>query len=178
MTYTFVLLMQYLQKCTCIYILTTYNCFIHHHTVQYHAVIGVLFKCQVQLQYIFLVCIGDVLSIACEPRRGLACVNSDQQSGKQCNDYRVRYLCPEGTIPDTRGIVCDEFTETSFTDRDNPGGHCDCETVNSPQSSCPGSATPAGIRCNDVTTGGDFAVFGQKMTCKPDVSEHNNIIAT
>ncbi|XP_064404368.1 uncharacterized protein LOC135349713 [Halichondria panicea] len=111
---------------------------------------------------------GDSLAVACEPRGGLACINSDQRLGKQCNDYRVRYLCPEGSIPDTRGIVCNDFYETSFTDRDNPGGHCDCETVNLPKNSCLGGATPAGIRCNDVRTNKDFAVFGQKMTCKPD----------
>ena len=122
----------------------------------------------------FLFCIGDFLSVACEPRGGLACINSDQRLGKQCNDYRVRYLCPEGSIPDTRGIVCNDFYETSFTDRDDPSGRCDCETVNLPKNSCLGGATPAGIRCNDVRTNRDFAVFEQKMTCKPDVSEHNS----
>ncbi len=85
----------------------------------------------------------------------------------------MRYLCPEGSIPDTRGIVCNYFYETPFTDRDNPSGRCDCETINRPQNPCPGGAAPAGIRCNDVRTSRDFAVFGQRMTCKPDVSEHN-----
>ncbi len=85
----------------------------------------------------------------------------------------MRYLCPEGSIPDTRGsIVCNYFYETPFTNCDDPSGRCDCETINRPQNSCPGGAALAGIRCNDVRTSRYFAVFGQKMTCKPDVSEH------
>ena len=119
-----------------------------------------------------MICIGDVFAIACEPRRGLACINNWQKSGKKCDDYKLRYLCPEGSIQDTRGIVCSEFCDTAFVDRDNPSGHCDCEVVNDGQKSCPGGATPAGIRCNDKCTGRDYAEFKQNITCKPDVSQH------
>ncbi len=82
----------------------------------------------------------------------------------------MRYLCPEGTIQDTRGIVCGVFCDTPFRDRDNPSGRCDCEIVNYGKKSCPGGSDPVGIRCNDVLTGKDYAQFGQNITCKPEVN--------
>ena len=95
------------------------------------------------------------------------CKNSDQPGGKQCKDYRVRFLCPEGTIKDTKGIQCQEFCETPFYDRDNPSGKCDCEQLSLGPYSGP---TPVGIRCIDRATGKDHQDICQKMTCKPDVS--------
>ncbi len=109
---------------------------------------------------------GNFLAHACTPRTGLICVNSHQKSGKQCEDYRLRYLCPQGSIQDKTGIECRTFCDTGFTDDDNPSGYCDCERG----PSCPGGVAPAGIRCLEVKTNKDYKQLGQNITCQPDVS--------
>ena len=118
----------------------------------------------ITLHYIYA---GNRFAIDCDPRKGLACINSEQTGGGRCQDYRVRFLCPEGTIQDTRGIQCQDFCETPFYDRDNPGGYCDCEQRSLGPYFGP---TPVGIRCIERTTGKDYQDIGQRMTCTPLVS--------
>ncbi|CBY06830.1 unnamed protein product [Oikopleura dioica] len=40
---------------------------------------------------------GDVFKFF-SPRKGLLCEDSDQTTGYKCDDYKVRYLCPQETI--------------------------------------------------------------------------------
>ena len=102
-------------------------------------------------------------TVRCESRVGLVCINSDQ-SDRYCRDYRVRFLCPAGTIPDTTGTSCATYCETQWLDRDNPSGYCDCETLNDFSSSqiC---QNPIGIKCRERSTGQDYQDVGQNMTC-------------
>lgn len=113
---------------------------------------------------------GDVLGYDCEPRKGLACVNSQQPAGKTCEDYRVRFLCPADALNSTDGFECQDYCETDFLDRDDPGGYCDCETFSLSGYTGP---TPVGIRCREKATGKDYEEVGQTMTCKPEVSVAN-----
>ena len=94
---------------------------------------------------------------------GLICRNSDQ-SDRYCHDYRVRFLCPAGTILDTHGITCYRYWETQWLDRDDPSGQCDCETLNDFGSSqtCP---NPVGVKCRVRSTGQDYQDVGQNMIC-------------
>ena len=102
-------------------------------------------------------------TVTCVPRVGLVCMNSDQSDG-YCRDYRVRFLCPADTIQDTTGISCTTYCETQWLDRDNPSGHCDCETIRdfNPSQICP---NPIGIKCREISTGQDYRDVGQTMTC-------------
>ena len=121
---------------------------------------------------------GNRFAIDCDPRKGLACINSQQPGGKRCADYRVRFLCPAGTIQNTRGIVCRNYCETPFYDRDNPSGHCDCEQRSLGPYSGP---IPVGIRCIERKTGKDYQDIGQRMTCTPLVStpvKEDSVMAT
>ena len=102
--------------------------------------------------------------MTCLAHDGLVCQNAKQSDGNCDQDYRVRFLCPAGTIQDTTGISCTSYCETEWLDRDNPGGYCDCETIRdfSPSQICP---NPIGIKCRERTTGQDYQDVGQTMTC-------------
>ena len=108
--------------------------------------------------------LGETFMPNCEPRFGLACQN-DQQEDKYCQDYRVRFLCPAGTVQDVEvETECQDYCFTNWLDRDNPSGYCDCELISSFHSSqtCP---NPVGIECREKQTKRDYQDVGQKMLC-------------
>ena len=106
-------------------------------------------------------CTGE--TVTCLAHKGLVCQNAKQSDGN-CLDYRVRFLCPAGTIQDTAGISCSSHCETLWLDRDDPSKTCDCETIRdfSPSLVCP---NPIGIKCRERSTGQDYLDIGQTMTC-------------
>lgn len=114
---------------------------------------------------LLLTYIGE--TVTCEPRIGLICKNSDQ-GDSYCQDYHVRFLCPQGTIQDTTGISCKSYTLTAWLDRDNPSGTCDCETLKdfSYSQTC---SNPVGVRCREKSTKQDYQDVGQTMTCNTRV---------
>ena len=107
--------------------------------------------------------IGEYFAVNCEPRKGLVCKKSEQPDGA-CHDYRVRFLCPHGTIQDTTGITCRHYCHTQWLDRDNPSGYCDCETLR--DFDCSQTCrNPVGVRCRDKNTALDYQSVGQNMFC-------------
>lgn len=112
--------------------------------------------------YFFFAYTGEKFHVDCEPRQGLVCRNSDQ-SDRYCQDYRVRFLCPAGTISYSQS-TCVNYCPTRWLDRDNPSGVCDCETLKdfSPSQTCP---NPVGIKCRHRSTRKDYQDVGQKMIC-------------
>ena len=107
-------------------------------------------------------------TVTCEPRTGLICKDSEQSNGDCRTDYRVRFLCPQGTIEDTSGISCNIYVLTSWLNRDDPTGQCDCETLEEFSSSLTCS-DPAGVRCRERSTEKDYQDVGQTMTCNARV---------
>ena len=106
---------------------------------------------------------GEHFAINCEPRQGLVCKKSEQSDGS-CRDYKVRFLCPAGTIQDTLGTSCRSYCSTQWLDRDDPSGFCDCERLQ--HFSCSQACIkPVGVRCRDKRTGRDYQSIGQKMFC-------------
>ena len=116
----------------------------------------------------FIHYVGETFSADCQPRVGLICQNSQQNDGF-CQDYRVRFLCPAGTIRDTSSIsTCFNYCVTNWLDRDNPSGKCDCETLKdfSPYQTC---RNPSGAECREKNTGQDWQDVGQVMQCNARV---------
>ncbi len=91
-------------------------------------------------------------------------LNKNQKSSKQCDDYKVRFLCSEGSISDTRGIVCEEYRETPFMDRETT----QVAMVTTRRLIMAGALAlvelhhAAGIRCLDRITRRNYKEFGQK----------------
>ncbi|XP_065141778.1 uncharacterized protein [Paramisgurnus dabryanus] len=75
---------------------------------------------------------------------GFACVNSEQ-GGVQCDDYKVRFLCPDSFCSSCR---------TPWIDRDNPGGVGDFETLNHIQIEYPLQVCPQPIAIEVTTLSG------------------------
>ena len=109
---------------------------------------------------------GNVFAVDCDPRRGLVCLNLQQDFGTKCADYKVRFLCPAGTIKDTRGVSCRDYCVSRWFDRDDPSGQCDCEQLKYETSV---RINAHGINCVEVGTGKDHQDLGQRMTCNQKV---------
>ena len=118
--------------------------------------------------------------MTCLAHDGLVCQNAKQSDGNCDQDYRVRFLCPVGTIQDTTGISCISYCETEGLDRDNPGGYCDCETIRdfSPSQICP---NPIGIKCREKSTcrtGLSGCRTGDDLQCMDCMEEHVGTVET
>ena len=135
----------------------------NHTIVQVNATEHFAMACIEPIMSVFYI-IGENFLIDCEPRGGLVCRNADQSDGS-CKDYRVRFLCPKGSISGS-GITCREYCPTSWLDRDDPSGNCDCETLAdfSRSQKCQ-YGNPVGIQCREKNTRLDYQDVGQTMTC-------------
>ena len=101
--------------------------------------------------------------VTCEPRSGLVCVNSQQGNGA-CADYRVRFLCPCGSVNYNYVASCSYRCWTNWLDRDNPSGNGDFETIAdfSASQTCP---SPIGADCRVKSTLADWTTTGQTYVC-------------
>ncbi|XP_068591948.1 cartilage intermediate layer protein 2-like [Cebidichthys violaceus] len=96
---------------------------------------------------------GDVIFTS-DTTTGFVCRNADQ-SGRNCNDYRVRFTCPI-TFCDRR--VC----WTKWYDRDNPSGTGDWENLSSLHKENPGKICPKPVAIEVQTlTGLSVAAAGE-----------------
>ncbi|XP_024912335.1 mucin-5AC-like isoform X2 [Cynoglossus semilaevis] len=91
---------------------------------------------------------GDTI-YAANARIGFVCKNSDQTSGK-CQDYTVRFRCPDSFCPDT-GPNC----WTHWFDRDDPSGNGDSEMLADLRREHPGQICDSPLQIQVKTTSGD-----------------------
>ena len=108
-----------------------------------------------------------MFAVDCDPRRGLVCLNIQQDFGTTCADYKVRFLCPEGTIENTKGTSCQEYCVSEWFNRDNPDKTCDCERL--ADNLATANLNPSGINCVEAGTEIDYQDLAQRMTCNQRV---------
>jgi hypothetical protein len=94
---------------------------------------------------------GEV--VTCTPT-GLVCLNSAQPDG-QCDDYQVRFACPNGS------------DYTPWLDRDDAGGNGDGEHHGIFVQEGRACAAPISIECA-TTSGIPWSSTGEKVVCTPN----------
>ncbi|XP_069771676.1 mucin-5AC, partial [Narcine bancroftii] len=87
----------------------------------------------------------------CNVTTGFFCVNAEQ-TDSSCQDYRIRFVCPESFCGGTVPLVSSCLTE--WFDRDNPSGKGDYETISHLRKEFPGSICAEPIACEVETTSG------------------------
>jgi Mucin-2 protein WxxW repeating region/Ricin-type beta-trefoil lectin domain-like len=81
---------------------------------------------------------------------GLVCLNSDQEPGTQCQDYKVRFECTDSNL---------NKTWTGWYNRDTPASDGDHEER--PQSACASPLKPTGIEAAFTAANGwTYSTFG------------------
>ncbi|XP_065840671.1 uncharacterized protein [Oscarella lobularis] len=105
--------------------------------------------------------------LTCSPSVGFFCVNSDQDWGKTCLDYEVKFLCPCDYVdaptkpPFDLRLGC----WTAWLDRDGPGGTGDYEQRN--LFSRPICDRPGAVQCRRASNHQEALKTGQNLFCSP-----------
>ncbi|XP_065840823.1 mucin-5AC-like [Oscarella lobularis] len=111
--------------------------------------------------------------LTCSPSVGFFCVNSDQDWGKTCLDYEVKFLCPCNYVDaptkppfDLRMAFALCFgCWTAWLDRDGPGGTGDYEQRD--LFSRPICDRPGSVQCRRTSNHQAALKTGQKLFCTP-----------
>ncbi|XP_065840609.1 mucin-5AC-like isoform X2 [Oscarella lobularis] len=103
--------------------------------------------------------------LTCSPSVGFFCVNSEQDWGKTCLDYEVKFLCPCDYVeaptkpPFDLRLGC----WTEWLDRDGPGGTGDYEQRN--LFSRPICDRPGAVQCRRTSNHQEALKTGQNLFC-------------
>uniref|UniRef100_A0A3B4TEU8 WxxW domain-containing protein n=1 Tax=Seriola dumerili TaxID=41447 RepID=A0A3B4TEU8_SERDU len=91
--------------------------------------------------------VGALFSVSCsyDATYGFACVNADQGS-RSCEDYRVRFTCPEE--------FCQEQCRTRWMNSDTPSEEGDVESILQLMKTFPGQACKNPVSIEAKTTRG------------------------
>ncbi|XP_055515434.1 uncharacterized protein LOC129711659 [Leucoraja erinacea] len=88
---------------------------------------------------------------SCNVSTGFFCVNSNQRD-RACQDYRIRFTCPDSFCGVTEPPVGN--CKTAWFDRDNPSGNGDYEIFPNLRTENPGQICTDPIACEVETTSG------------------------
>ncbi|XP_051895336.1 uncharacterized protein LOC127583413 [Pristis pectinata] len=87
----------------------------------------------------------------CNVSTGFICVNNEQSDGR-CEDYRIRFTCPQSFCAVTTPPV--STCKTEWFDRDNPSGQGDYEDLNNLRNEFPNRICTHPVACEVETTSG------------------------